>query len=55
MNVCSASSANTQKWLTVDLPYENLKEIHQLSVTDTLIFPPRLLSETSLVGNEGAK
>ncbi len=34
---------------------EVLKTYQQLSVTDTFIFIPRLLSETSLVGNEGAK
>lgn len=31
---------------------EVLKTYQQLSVTDTLIFPPRLLSETSLDGND---
>ena len=31
---------------------EVLKTYQQLSVTDTLIFPPRLSSETSLDGND---
>ena len=31
---------------------EVLKTYQQLSVTDTLIFPPQLLSETSLDGND---